>query len=406
MKYGQFITEYPTGQGYEVEDLAATSSFVWFFEGKYHYPFGIDVPKEFKEGKIGKITPSGDITLYALPTPKSGKLTDPSDFRVDSKDNLWFIAPQGYKGDGINTPAEIMRFTPNGELAQYKISNVRTLRRLVVGSNGDVWFVGETSNGEDRIGLINANGKVASYQIHGGVPSSSHTGEFLIGADGNLWFPIYNPEIPSKPSFGIAKLTPQGHLSIYPFKNRESAVWSFLSGPDGDIWYIRSNFEGGNYQLGKINTAGKMVEYHVVVPLTEASDELTVGPDGNLWFIAGTEWYVLAIGKNKNAPQNKTKIPKGSIATPLGTITKAPIQLPKTGKVYNPNGSLWGFFEDQSQAIVRVLPNGTTRRYFLGTDYKNLLPYPALEDVVGPDGNIWFATKNGIGKIEIATQTR
>jgi virginiamycin B lyase len=110
-----------------------------------HTPVGISTGPdgnlwftEYAGNKIGRITPSGQITEFPLPTPNNGPfgITDGPD------GNLWFTE-QAHMLGRITTAGQVAEFpllTPNsnpGEITQ--------------GSDGNLWF---TESGTNQIGHI------------------------------------------------------------------------------------------------------------------------------------------------------------------------------------------------------------------------------------------------------------
>jgi streptogramin lyase len=103
---------------------------------------------------------------------------------------------------------------------------------------------------------------------------------------------------------------------------------------------------------------------------------VTLGPDGNIWFV---EQGVFKVAK----------------ITPSGAITEFPV--PGAGGLTDiatgPDGNLWVSDTAYNQ-IFRITPSGTiTGTYRTPTD-----PSAPYGITAGPDGNIWFA-ESGVSQI-------
>src|SRR5258708_38641327 len=102
--------------------------------------------------------------------------------------------------------------------------------------------------------------------------------------------------------------------------------------------------------MGRTTPGGAITEFPV--PPNSVPEEITAGPDGNLWF---TETQV-----GSNGTPTGSQI--GRI-TPDGTVTEFPIPLPNgdeiTGNVWfngitaGPDGNLW-FTETEDNSIGRI----------------------------------------------------
>ena len=119
-------------------------------------------------------------------------------------------------------------------------------------------------------------------------------------------------------------------------------------------------------------------EFPIPTP-SSAPDDITAGPDGNLWF---TEGYANQIGR----------------ITPIGTITEFTIPTPYSdpqGIAAARDGNLW-FTEPEANQIGRITPSGTITGFTIPASHSE-----ALEITAGPDGNLWFTEPfaNQIGQL-------
>jgi streptogramin lyase len=91
--------------------------------------------------QIGRMTPTGQFTFFALPTPRSisGAITTGPD------GNLWFTECSiPARGGAGCTNSRIGRMTPAGQLTEYALPNPsHTPYRITTGPDGNLWFAEE-----------------------------------------------------------------------------------------------------------------------------------------------------------------------------------------------------------------------------------------------------------------------
>ncbi len=90
--------------------------------------------------QIGRITPTGQITEFALPTPQSisGAITAGPD------GNLWFTECTIPASGGACTSSRIGRITPAGQLTEFALPRpTSTPYRITAGPDGNLWFAEE-----------------------------------------------------------------------------------------------------------------------------------------------------------------------------------------------------------------------------------------------------------------------
>ena len=143
-------------------------------------------------------------------------------------------------------------------------------------------------------------------------------------------------------------------------------------GPDGNIWFVAN---AGT--IGRFSASGGLREYHVQTPGVQLGG-IVGGPDHNLWF---TESYGNKIGR----------------ITPGGVITehRLPTRLSfPTQIVVGPDKALW-FTEEGSGKVGRLTTSGKLSEFELS----NVTSHPSAITSVG--GALWFVTTRGntIGRI-------
>ena len=120
----QSFTQYPTS-GDPAGIAAGPDGNIWFTEDN--------------AGKIGRITLSGVVTEFSIPTAGS----EPPSIARGSDGNLWFTE---------NGAGKIGRITPAGAITEFSLSNSSsTPSSIVSGPDGNLWF---TEFARGKIGRI------------------------------------------------------------------------------------------------------------------------------------------------------------------------------------------------------------------------------------------------------------
>jgi virginiamycin B lyase len=215
-------------------------------------------------------------------------------------------------------------------------------------------------------------------------PTAGNPGGITEGpaGDGGIWFT-------QETAGNIARMTTTGAFTLAVNVTPPSGVPpsdpGYVSpldqitvGPDGALWFT----EPRDNMIGRITTAGSVTEYGTANGLAPLSspEGITLGPDNNLWFTAPG---INQIGR----------------ITPLGAITMFPGALPGASDITaGPDGALW-FTESATTAnsIGRITTGGSVTNHY---------PVPTADSepsgiVQGPGGGLWFteSAANQIGQI-------
>jgi streptogramin lyase len=276
-------------------------------------------------------------------------------------------------------------------------SNQSAVARLTAGPDGNLWFPLQQQQGGGQIVRLTTGGGLTDFPLTGGYANPS---ALTVGPDGNLWFVdsitySYYPAYSYSQSF-VAQITPSGVITEYSFDPRDllfsqySSTSDLTVGPDGNLWFTASSPSpsgGLPASIVQITPAGTITLF--TLPTTNnVVSGLTVGPDGNLWFSAST------------STSSSASSLIGQI-TPKGMITE--FGLPGTyfdasALTTGPDGNLW--FSNQTNApappsvgsiaIGRVTPTGGFTEYPLSSKVSSTSTLTS-----GPDGNLWFSEQGG-----------
>jgi len=244
---------------------------------------------------------------------------------------------------------------------------------MVVGPDRNLWFV---EWGGQKVGRITTAGVITEFPI----PNAQALIGIASGPDGNLWFT-------DTMAGTIGHISTSGTNFVQYSLKAESFPQGITAGPDGNLWFVEQK-STGDYEIGKITTAGKISLYSskemagtFQVYGTDSPSSfgvITVGPDGNLWFVN---------------PQNELNLQVGKI-TPKGAITfYATSDLP-LGLTAGPDGNLWLI---EASHVARFTTTGVE------TECASLTHGGEPGIVTGPDGNIWFTESDNVGNVVPAT---
>jgi streptogramin lyase len=197
--------------------------------------------------------------------------------------------------------------------------------------------------------------------------------------------------------------------AIKEFPLSAAPSFAITAGPDGNVWFgeqARPDQSGNSVlEVAKITPAGMLTEYSAGIGINGEIDDITAGPDGNVWFTGsvGIPPGILMPG------QVTTRFVIGKI-TPSGAVTEYTIGsctytggtgaeicsgTAARGITSGSDGNLW-FIEPRENKIGKITPGGAVTEYSAGIS-------GTLGDITsGPDGNVWFTeSPKKIAKITI-----
>ena len=140
-------------------------------------------------------------------------------------------------------------------------------------------------------------------------------------------------------------------------------------GPDGNLWFV----EEAASRIGRIDTTGDITEFPLAPGRKPAG--IVSAPDGALWFTEAA----------------------GSIGriTTTGEVTEFPLSF-RGGEpsdiTVGPDGSLW-FAERIANRVGRITLGGQASSFVVPS------PFGTSAIASGPDGNIWFASFGRVGSL-------
>ena len=299
--------------------------------------------------------------------------------KIDHLEARWLLSA-GAVSVGVNQPVPTLQASS-----------------LVEGPDGNVWFTDQNNN---EIGRETPGGAVTEFPI----PSDSAAPDQIIaGADGNLWFLETNLS-------QIAKITTSGKVTEFAMPSADSSPSALTAGPGGDVWFVDS----GNNEVGKITPAGAVTEFSFDQTNLTLVGGIVEGPDGNLYAAAqddagnGALARVTPAGKISTIslpdyPNDLTVGPDGNLwaacdgtidrVTTAGAVTSftVPNQDTAFGITSGPDGALWFGTYGQNPMGRITTAGGIVEFNPPGLDQNGFVD--ALTN--GPGMQIWHATDSG-----------
>jgi virginiamycin B lyase len=218
------------------------------------------------DGLILKMTTNGSFTPYTLNSAA------PEGIVSGPERALWFVENY-FRG------AAVGRITTSGQITLFTkgISSGAALQDITVGSDGNLWF---TEPFGDRIGRITKHGKITEYSA--GVTPGSKPYSIASGPDGALWFTeIAGGRIGRITTAGA--VTEYSH-GITPTEG----PLDLAAGSDGAMWFTEyesvGSYQISASKIGRVTMSGKITEYSKIDP-TSAPTTIVQGPDRNMWFV-------------------------------------------------------------------------------------------------------------------------
>ena len=210
--------------------------------------------------KVGRITPSGSIKEFSLPSDSLGVA---GGIAASSDGNFYFT---GLNGNDIG------RIMPNGIVTQFPLPAYSDAFGIASDLQGNIWF---TELHGDRIGRLLPTGALRVYDL----PSGFHLPASLaLGRDGNMWFTVTSSlgEGDQRPPAEgrIDRITPDGRITEFRLPGSDPS--SVAAAPDGSLWSCSPN------QLDRLTIDGSVTEFRVVGGSYGCS--LAAAADGSIWF--------------------------------------------------------------------------------------------------------------------------
>jgi virginiamycin B lyase len=160
------------------------------------------------QGRIGRITVSGEVTYYPLPNP----LSVPIGITTGSDGNLWF----GETGN-------IGRITPAGVITEFPLGDAWYCYGIAPGPDGALWATATNGSSGGAIVRVTTGGAITQYPI----PGFSLPYGITAGPNDSVWFTDQNSD-------RIGSITMSGTISFFPTSR---TAYQIATAADGSVWF-------------------------------------------------------------------------------------------------------------------------------------------------------------------------
>jgi streptogramin lyase len=355
------ITEYPTAGGGEPEGMTlGPDGNLWFARGD--------------DGRVGKITTSGAITTYVLPSVglTTGSNIGLHEITTGPDGNLWFTEqdrplvhgigkittsgtateyplPNAGEPFGVAAGADGKIWITDGQMAQVSHINTDgtgivnipvagTAKQIINGPDHKLWFA-EDSNG--KIGRIDPTVGASSLVEFQAVASAGDSLYGLtVGPDGRIWFGGHDTAGDVVGSITLDGLT----VTKFPTPDTSVEPEGLVAGPDGAIWFAESDRDG----IGRVTTTGQFTDYLLAAPAGGTPrpvspspgvnfdqrdvHQLVLGADANLWWTEGGTFCPTECSVDINGSIGTLALAQPSLTpSPAGSQAPASVGLPNAG---------------------------------------------------------------------------
>jgi streptogramin lyase len=279
--------------------------------------------------------------------------SSPLNMTLGPDGNVWFTENGGF-------PGKIAKITTSGTITEYSLNSGHfSPFDIAAGPDGNLWFTEQTAS----VGKSTTGGSITDYSLGGSSSGSSYISSSP-GPNGTLWLTFPHPTTDE-----ILKVTTSGSVTTYNVPTANAGVKDITLGPDGNMWFT----EGTANKVGRVTPSGSFTEWSV----GSGPAQITLGPDGNLWFTETGANKIGRITSDGNGLLSEWSVPTSS-------------SIP-SGIVWGPDNNVW-FVEYATDKVGRVTLNGTF------TEWSLTMGSAPNDIVVGADNNLWF-TESGTNKI-------
>lgn len=249
-------TAFGNGGGFATHIAAGKRGFLWFTD---------------LNGNIGEITVGGTITTFAV--PGAGKTFD---IAKGPDGNMWFTEQSAHA---------IGKITSGGASTLFAIPSGATPSGITAGPDGNLWFSASGGPNGMEFGKVTTAGAVTEYPIASGTPGTP--GAMTKGPDGDLYA--------TDSAGGVFAVTTGGVSTYYPTSFQSNFENGIAVGPDKQIWISPGDSAD---DLTEFNTSKHTFGKAAMVPSCPGGGSqgvprgLTLGPDGDMWFVTEGCTYV------------------------------------------------------------------------------------------------------------------
>jgi len=285
---------------------------------------------ELDANKIGRITTSGVVTEYTVPTANAA----PYDITAGSDGALWFTE---------NNVSKIGRIAMDGTITEYdapRNANNDEVKptNITKSADGTLWYAATGS-----IGKITTSGMTTRYDLPS--PYASVTVKGITNSVSGIYFTA--SDIYGLSAIGHVKN--DGTIELFPLLR--GMMPTDITGEAGDrLWFTTANMVGSTLSSSLIwsmyEGGGGFTPYNIPANSNPSNIELVITNRPDFWY-AGRDNNTIVHFMRAASPDVVTQLSSGSCPQ---------------GLTYGPDGAMW-FTEACSNKIGRVDANGNLTEY-------------------------------------------
>ncbi|MCB9371831.1 MAG: S-layer homology domain-containing protein [Microthrixaceae bacterium] len=232
--------------------------------------------------RIGRLDPdTGVVNVF-----EDARFRDPGGITAGPDGNVWFTAPT--TTGSYPTPGWIGRITPSGQITLVPLPGGRQASRgIVLGPDQRLWFViDEVAINSRNLGALDPDTLVTA------VYGTNHPGpeDLTVGADGNIWYVYQQVHFGGEVTHWLDRLsldtfTVDVHRDYFHDRGANVAI---APGPDLSMWFVN----GGSWsqptdtRVGRSSLAagGRTTSWDDPGESLESRPDIAAAPDGSVWY--------------------------------------------------------------------------------------------------------------------------
>lgn len=291
----------------------------------------------------------GTLKEYRLPTS-----TDPHEVASASDGNVWFTVQGAFNEETFQTPGQVARVTPRGDITEFDICDFCIPNDVVQGPDGILYV----SDNDGHLRRITTSGELLSSVPVGGEVFGDPLGGVAADAT-SIWFAD-----PFNRRIGRYTVS-SGEFTFYPAAGADDLAVA----ADGTVWFTGSN------EIGELDPNVGVVS---TTPLSGDGAGIAIAPNGTVWV---TEIFADLIARltpsTPGGPHQLAEFPTAVDATPLGIAAA-------------PDGNVW-FTQNLRGNIARIGQDGVITEASKPVDFSDRKRPDPVGITIGADGNPWYA---------------
>lgn len=184
----------------------------------------------------------------------------------------------------------LLRVVP--QYAQYNTPSGQSLGHIAAAPDGTLWAIESGNPFGETMKLVHVSATGAATEVSLSSSLGQGVASMTVGSDGALWCltsPMWGG------TAGILRLDASGNGTMYTnasFSTYINADIGLAAGPDNRVWFVDHGL------LGAIDMSGNITIYpSPTTPsgATASFNDVTAGPDGNLWATDGAQGGIVRI---------------------------------------------------------------------------------------------------------------